>query len=74
MAKQIKRIGRRHSDDFHPRAPRGFDAKQGVFKHDTVFRRHAQKRSGLQKDIGRGLAVDNIVRANDCIEELTQSG
>jgi len=55
-------------DPLHAGGFGGLDADLGVFEDEAFFRGDAEAAGGFEEGVGRGLAVDVILGADDCVE------
>ena len=62
--RSFERIGRGNTDDLHAGASRSLDSDQRVLENDAPLRGNAKKLRGLQEDVRRRLAVDNVIPAH----------
>ena len=54
------------------RLSRRLDPEKSVFKNDASRWRDTEKLSRLEKDIRRRLAIDDVFRRNDDVEEISK--
>lgn len=68
VAQVMGRKRRGHRNDAHAGRPGGADTQWGIFNNQTFARRNVQFLRGANKRLGIGLAIIDIIGADDAIK------